>query len=55
MNKNKYIVNEVIIQEIDPHIKRKNWDLAFKMMNENHDHGLLIPDIFDDEFSSMTI
>jgi antitoxin MazE len=28
---------------------RKGWEKAFKLMNENGDDKLLIPDIFDEE------
>ena len=28
---------------------RKGWDKSFKMMNENGDDNLIIPDVFEDE------
>ena len=28
---------------------RKNWDIAFKKMNENNDDELLFNDVFEDE------
>ena len=31
------------------HTPRKNWEKAFKKMNEEKDDELLIPDVFDDE------
>jgi len=37
---------------IKPVIKpRKGWEKAFKLMHENQDDRLLMPDIFEDEIS----